>query len=49
MTPDLDRAVEQFVAAMGPSLYGHDPRCETEYEIVEALLAAGWRPPEVTG
>lgn len=49
MTPDLDRAIEQFVAAVGPRRTHSDGTYTegfTKY-IVEALLAAGWTPPEV--
>jgi hypothetical protein len=44
---DLDRAVEQFTEAVGGPIHGWEGADDKyEHEIVEALLAAGWTPPE---
>ena len=50
--PDLDQAVEQFHAALDASDDVYHSRDGDAVEgfasfTVEALLAAGWRPPEV--
>lgn len=49
MTPDLDQAVEQFLETMDDA-FGNEPLTPEGARVaVAALLAAGWRPPEVAG